>query len=105
MRYVPGTSAGTRYRPSSLVTVSRDTPVSSLTTLTDAPGSAPPVESLTTPEIVLDPVWAITPAGTSIGSSTGSSIVRTATRVVLLSNIPLSLYAGATASRARTQMT
>src|SRR5262245_33790760 len=49
--------------PSWLVTVSTATLVSSLTTLTCAPGIAPPVESFTMPVMVLVLLWANSATG------------------------------------------
>ena len=40
--YIPGSSAGTEYKPSSLVTVSRTAPVAALVTVIVAPGSTAP---------------------------------------------------------------
>jgi len=64
-RYFPGTRAPARYNPSSFVTASKVTRVSSLRIVTDAPGSGAPLPSLMSPVIVLDPLWAINTAGAS----------------------------------------
>src|SRR5713226_3996118 len=64
-RYVPGTSDPTRYAPSALVAASNAMPVSSLMTRTLAPGTLPPVVSLTIPMTALVPLWAKPSAGLS----------------------------------------
>src|SRR5262245_4921137 len=85
MRYGPGMRAATRYTPSSFVVRSIETPVSTLTIVTVAPGRAAPVLSFTKPELVLLPVWA-----------KASSVTETASTIQLIrtnrdGNIPLLL--------------
>ena len=52
-RYGPGASVSDAYVPSGLVTMSVLVLVVSLTILTETPGSTPPDESLTVPEMTL----------------------------------------------------
>src|SRR6185369_13091587 len=57
-RYAPTATGSLRYEPSACVTRSVAAFVASLTILTDAPGSTPPDESLTTPEMKPELPWA-----------------------------------------------
>ena len=56
--YSPGSTFGMRYRPSGSVVASRSAPVATFLTLTDTPGSTPPLLSRATPASVPVAVWA-----------------------------------------------
>src|SRR5262249_1198953 len=55
--YVLGLRFGARYRPCSLVTTTRLSPVRMLVTVTVTPGSTAPVESVTRPATIPNVVW------------------------------------------------